>query len=144
MAPRNCNEEEVNECDKIITTTPLYQEISIINDLIYIREFERFLELAQNFLKKIKPIILFYEKKQIKDFQLFLKNKKNKKNNENPINVISKINPSSLIIEKGIKAALSNGNWIKKKKNNEGGVRQMLQRTSYYQTISCWRKISKK
>ena len=63
--------------------------------------------------------------------------KKKNQSDENPINVINQIRPS--IIENGLKTALSRGIWgINKTKH---GVAQALQRLSYFQTISYFRRI---
>lgn len=56
------------------------------------------------------------------------------KNNDKPINVIAYIKPTT--IEQGLKAALSTGKWIRRQ-----GVAQMLQRLTYLQTISFFRRI---
>jgi DNA-directed RNA polymerase II subunit RPB2 len=60
-----------------------------------------------------------------------------KKNTDdiNPINVIRQI--KSNIIEQGIKTAMLTGNWNKKK-----GVAQMLQRSSYANTIASLRRLN--
>jgi len=52
----------------------------------------------------------------------------------NPINVITQIKMNT--IEQGLNSALSTGTWGKRK-----GVAQMLQRMTYLQMISCFRRI---
>jgi DNA-directed RNA polymerase II subunit RPB2 len=61
--------------------------------------------------------------------------KKRNDNDDNPINIINQIKPN--IIEQGLLAALSTGNWGKKK-----GVAQMLQRITYMFTIASLRRIN--
>jgi DNA-directed RNA polymerase II subunit RPB2 len=53
---------------------------------------------------------------------------------DNPINIINNIKPN--IIEQGINAALSTGNWVRRQ-----GVAQIVQRLSYLYTISLLRRI---
>jgi DNA-directed RNA polymerase II subunit RPB2 len=63
--------------------------------------------------------------------------KKKNQSDENPLIIINQIKPS--IIEHGLKTALSTGRWgINKTKH---GVAQALQRLSYFQTVSYFRRI---
>jgi DNA-directed RNA polymerase beta subunit len=55
-------------------------------------------------------------------------------NDEKPVNIINQIKPNT--IEQGMKAALSTGQWIRKK-----GVAQMLQRYTFLQTQAFLRRV---
>ena len=71
--------------------------------------------------------------KMLNNITKFFKKKNNDDNN--PIKIINQIKPS--IIEDGLKSALLTGTWTDRRK----GVAQVLQRLSYLQTISYYRKI---
>ena len=71
--------------------------------------------------------------KMLNNITKFFKKKNNDDNN--PIKIINQIKPS--IIEDGLKSALLTGTWTERRK----GVAQLLQRLSYLQTISYYRKI---
>jgi len=73
-----------------------------------------------------------YYKKMLHDCSKFFK--KRNDSDVNPMNIINQIKPN--IIEQGLTAALSTGQWIKKK-----GVAQMLARLTYLQTISFYRRV---
>ena len=74
----------------------------------------------------------FY-KKMLNECSKFFRKKNT--DDDNPQNIINQIKPN--IIEQGLKAALLTGAWGKKK-----GVAQMLQRLTYLQTISSFRRIN--
>ena len=74
----------------------------------------------------------FYNK-MLNNITKFFKKKNNDDNN--PIKIINQIKPS--IIEDGLKSAILTGTWTDRLK----GVAQLLQRLSYLQTISNYRKI---
>jgi DNA-directed RNA polymerase II subunit RPB2 len=76
----------------------------------------------------------FY-RKMLTDIGNFFQKKNN--DDENPTNVISQIKPTT--IEQGIKSALTTGVWGPNK--NKKGIAQALQRESYMQTISYFRRI---
>jgi DNA-directed RNA polymerase II subunit RPB2 len=71
--------------------------------------------------------------KMLNNITKFFKKKNNDDNN--PIKIINQIKPN--IIEDGLKSALLTGTWTDRRK----GVAQVLQRLSYLQTISYYRKI---
>lgn len=73
----------------------------------------------------------FY-KKMLHDCSKFFK--KRNDNDDNPINIINQIKPN--IIEQGLTAALLTGVWGKKK-----GVAQPLQRMTYLQSTSFYRRV---
>lgn len=76
----------------------------------------------------------FY-RKMLTDIGNFFQKKNN--DDENPTNVISQIKPTT--IEQGIKSALTTGVWGPNKAKK--GIAQALQRESYMQTISYFRRI---
>ena len=76
----------------------------------------------------------FY-RKMLTDIGNFFQKKNN--DDENPTNVISQIKPTT--IEQGIKSALTTGVWGPNK--SKKGIAQALQRESYMQTISYFRRI---
>lgn len=73
------------------------------------------------------------KKKQTNDCNKFFR-KRNTDDN-NPLNIINHIKPN--IIEQPLKTSLSTGQWGKRK-----GVAQMLERTSFVQTLSSFRRIN--
>ena len=77
-----------------------------------------------------------YYKKMLNEISKFFEKKYNG-DDENPINVINQIRPN--IIEHGLVTGLSTGVWGIQKARK--GVAQALQRYSYLQTVSCFRRI---
>ena len=77
-----------------------------------------------------------YYKKMLNDIHKFFEKKYNG-DDDNPINVINQIKPNT--IEQGLINGLSTGVWGIQKARK--GVSQALQRNSYLQTISCFRRI---
>jgi DNA-directed RNA polymerase II subunit RPB2 len=83
----------------------------------------------------IGQLFTHFYKKMLTDIGNFFQKKNN--DNDSPTNVISQIKPTT--IEQGIKSALTTGVWGPNK--NKKGVAQALQRESYMQTISYFRRI---
>ena len=80
----------------------------------------------------IEELFRQYYKKMLHECSKFFK--KRNDSDEKPINIIGQIKPN--IIEQGLTAALSTGQWIKKR-----GVAQVLQRLTYLQSISFHRRV---
>ncbi len=119
MSPQNINEND----DKKIIIVPMYREMLENNNLM------------NQHIEQLKSFYMIYIKKFEKEIQLFYKKNKNT-NNKKLIDTTSKIDLSQINT-----SLLLLGNF---RKNNKKSIHQVLQRTSYLQSLSFLKRVNKK